>query len=421
MNTPVALARWHRARKSTQGCSVVCIGDSITYAPAMPHIGVTRNWVAQLACAIDSSSPLNGDGFRGLWHHDEWTRTGEWRQTEPTDPFDVAPFGKGLYSSGRAADQLTWTKPADLEVGAFELYAFDVPEVGRWQYRVDGIAWRSPREARETGGKLNRILVRTRVTDRVELRGYDGEKPCTATIAGIRTYSSPHSEGRSNVVHNLGHQEQTLAWFCRDTAGDAFALLDLLRPDLVIVLFSNDVRFRDADRFGDALSHLISRVASYADTLLVTPFEQRTPRVVCDAATTAGSTVVTSPTALFLHTDVGTPLRGTNVARGARIALVQSAQRITMTIPAVGSSYAGDLRICGRRDVIVQAMYRAFAKAVAAAKGCALVDLHDVWTREVGGGWDGAYAAGLMHDGLHPTQRGHDHIAASVKETLELA
>jgi len=420
VSTPVALARWRRARASKRACTVVCIGDSITYGPAMPHIGITRNWVTQLAYAIDSSSPHSGDGFRGLWHHDEWTSTGKWTQTKPMDPFDVAPFGKGLYSSGRVADQLTWTKPADLEVGAFELYMFAVPGAGRWQYRVDGGAWRGRREARETGVKLERILVRQSVTDRVELRGYDAEKPGITAIAGIRTYGSPHSEDWPNVVHNLGHQEQTLAQFCRRSAGDPFALLDLLRPDLVIVLFSNDVRFRDADRFGDALSRLISRVAPYADTLLVTPFEQRPPRVDCDATTIAGSTAVTSPTALFLHTDTGASLRGTNVARGARIASVQSTRHITMTLPAVGSSSVGDLMICGRRDMMVQAMYRGFAKAVAAAKGCAVVDLHDLWTRQFGPGWDGAYAAGLMHDGLHPTQRGHDHIAASVKERLEL-
>jgi hypothetical protein len=46
--------------------------------------------------------------------------------------------------------------------------------------------------------------------------------------------------------------------------------------------------------------------------------------------------------------------------------------------------------------------------------------LHDVWKRQFGRGCDAAYAAGLMHDGRHPTQRGHDHIAASVRETLEL-
>lgn len=387
----------------------------------MPRIGIARNWVTQLAYAMDPSSTRNVGGFRGLWHHDEWTSTGDWRETQATDPFDVAPFGKGLYSSGLAADRLTWTKPAGLEVGGFELYSFDVPGAGRWQYRVDGDAWRSPREARATGTNLTRVLVRESVTDRVEVRGSEGDKPCIATIAGIGTYSGPPPEDRSIVVHNLGHQEQTLAWFCRDSAGDPLALLDLLRPDLVIVLFSNDVRFRDADRFGGALSRVVSRVAPYADTLLVTPFEQRPPRVVSDATTIAGSTVVTSPKALFLHTDTGTPLRGTNVARGARIASVLSAGHITMTIPAVGSASVGDLMICGRRDLMVQAMYRAFTKAVAAEKGCALVDLHDLWMRQFGQGWDAAYAAGLMHDGLHPSQRGHDHIAAAVKETLGLA
>jgi lysophospholipase L1-like esterase len=70
---------------------------------------------------------------------------------------------------------------------------------------------------------------------------------------------------------------------------------------------------------------------------------------------------------------------------------------------------------------MAQATYRAFTKAVADAEGCALLDLHELWTRAVGGGWDNAYAAGLMADGLHPTQKGHDLIASAVCELLGVA
>src|SRR2546428_10303910 len=95
------LRRW-RARAS-QRRQIVCLGDSITHGPVGP-VAVVRNahgWVDQLARALENASgPRPGDGFRGLWRGQEWSWSGSWTKTALTDPFDVAPFGCGFYSSG---------------------------------------------------------------------------------------------------------------------------------------------------------------------------------------------------------------------------------------------------------------------------------------------------------------------------------
>jgi hypothetical protein len=290
-----------------------------------------------------------------------------------------------------------------------------MPGAGEWQYRVDDGDWQ-PAPAPSGDDVLRQYAIRTPVGERVEISGH----PLT-TNCGIRPYTAAELVGGRSTVHNVGHQEQSLATFCRPSAGDPFAVLDALRPDVVTVLFSNDVRLRDADRFATELARLIDHVSPAADVLLITPFEQRSPRTVSDAVTKAGSTIVTSPTALFLPTDGGVPVRGTNIRRGTHVGSVDAPDRITLTAPATASSRAGNLTIFGRRDASVQAIYRSFTKAVAAAKGCALLDLHGIWTQKAGEDWDAAYAAGFMHDALHPTQAGHDLIAASVLDVLEIS
>src|SRR5689334_9662576 len=102
--TDRGLARWRRKLDSHDVRRIVCVGDSITYSPSMGDIGVSRPWVDQLSSALEQRiGPRIGDGFRGLWRDNEWTQSGEWTRPETTDSFDVAPFRRGLYSSGRAA------------------------------------------------------------------------------------------------------------------------------------------------------------------------------------------------------------------------------------------------------------------------------------------------------------------------------
>ena len=417
--TEQALARWNAKVASNEACRIACIGDSITFSPAMARTGVTNPWVDQLAAALErSAGPRAGDGFRGLWRDDEWAQSGTWMQPETADPFDVAPFRRGLYSSGDAADELVWIKPEPLTAQAFDIYSFPVPEADGWQYRVDDGPWtRIPEPRAPSNDKIRRHFVDQQVEQQVMIRGSDGSAARVAPVMGIETFRTSSGGG---VVHNLGHQQQTLTQFCRPSAGDPLALLDELRPDLVLVLFSNDVLFHDPDRFAHALGTLVTRIAPYADVLLMAPFEQRTDRCVDDAVTVAGSTELISRRALFLGTDEGKAIYGTNIPAGTHVRHVHSAERVTMTAAATGASPRGELMVASRRDGPLQARYRAITSTTAAARGCPMLDLTGEWQSSFGAGWDAAYAAGLMYDGLHPSQNGHNDIAKRVIEAVGL-
>jgi hypothetical protein len=421
-----ALERWHAARRRQR--RAVCIGDSITYDRAMLAAGIRRNWVDQLAAALDAlAGDRTGDGYRGLWR-DEWKRRGAWTQAETTDEFDVAPFRHGYISSGNSVDTATWRKPANVEVASFDLYWFHARGIGAWQYRIDDGEWHTvPQRATPADNRLHRERVDRRVRTRIDIRAFDGAMPSVMSLAGIDVRRVTGDPPAGTVVHNLGHQHQLLTAFCRRSAGDPLALLDELRPDLVVVLFSNDVKLKDPPRFAADLETLIGRVSPYADVLLVAPFEQRPrPAVVTDddpvatsfATTVRDSTVVTVGTSCFAGSDLGAPLAGTNIPSGAFIASLQSEQCATMSAPATGSAERGELIIGRGRDAKMQAEYRAVARAVAHDRHCAFLDLYEAWAADFGAGWDAARAAGLMQDPLHPTQRAHDDIAARIQDVI---
>jgi hypothetical protein len=412
------LRRWHTT--PLQQRVLACIGDSITNDREMKLARVESNWVSQVTSALGeaAATPVNA-GFCGLWH-EEWTRTGSWRRATRADPFDVAPFGQGWYSSGEHVDMLTWTKPRGSHVGSFELFWCHAAGTGAWQYRVDGGAWHSiSLPPRPPDARLHRVTVAQEVRAQVQVRGYDGTAPCVANLVGIGVASAPRP-GTGPTVHNLGQAGQLLAEFCRPSAGDPLALLDVLQPHLAIVLFSNDVRLEAVDSFGARLRQVVERLQPYADVLVMAPFEQRGTRRVEDAVTTAGSTRLRSASAHFLRSDLWVGVHGPTLATGTRIAGVVAPDEVTLDQPAISSSDATEVEIVLPRSPELQAEYRATASAVAEATGCPVVDLYECWRSEVGVGWEAAHAAGLMADGLHPSQRGHDDIARRVTALLGL-
>jgi hypothetical protein len=360
-----------------------------------------------------------GEGFRGLWH-DEWTRSGHWKEPEATDSFDLAPFGKAFYSSGSARDELTWNKPRRTRVVAFDLYFFGVRDLGNWRYRVDEGPWRNvgvlpPRE----GNHLWRLVVDEPVEARVQIRGYDGNAPCIAAVAGICVHSD-RSAPASTSVHNLSVGTQLLTHFCRESAGDPLALLDDLRPDLIAIAFSNDVLFDAVSIFEAKLRRLVARVASFADVLLMSPYEQRPPRKVQDATTCAGSRVVTSHMAGFVPSDVTCIAAGTNIPDNppSSITSVQSTRQVTLSAPAMGSSNDGELIIGKGREVDIQAKYRLATRRVAESMACAHLDLYAAWSAMGAKGWGAASAMDLMVDQYHASWRGHRDIARRVLKIL---
>ncbi|HEY5076801.1 MAG TPA: hypothetical protein VIJ48_04800 [Acidimicrobiia bacterium] len=402
---------------------MVCIGDSITRGTTGNFDTSTSvvGWVERLTRTLVERSGLPASGgFRGLWRIDEWGRSGTWTPATRTDAFDVAPFGIGLLSSGDSIDELKWWKPAATKVTEFDIYWFDMPGAGAWQYLIDDRPWENnPAIAAVGDNKLHKLTVAEPVDRRLLIRGFDGARPCIAPIAGI-SVRDRHSTPAGPVVHNLGCPGNLLASFCRPSAGDPLALLDDLRADLVTVLFSNDVAFRDATRFGDALGRLVDRVHGYADVVLIAPFEARPHRRVDDAVTIRGSDVVRSSSASFRPSDVDTPVRGTNVPLGTTIVSVVSASSARLSGGATGSCEHGELTIGLWRDAEQQAIYRATTEQVAISMDCAFLDLYAAWAGVAGAGWDAAYAHGFMSDALHPSQLGHDDIAQRVEDLLGL-
>ncbi|MGZ4716264.1 MAG: hypothetical protein ACXWCB_06135 [Acidimicrobiales bacterium] len=420
------LERWIAAQGRPR--QVVCLGDSITVGVVDESTGEqAQSWVDLVA--LDLGSPGDRaptDGFRGMWRGREWARRGSWRQTTRADEFDAAPFEYGFVSPGDSVAEATWTKPAGSSVESFDLYSLAAPGPGDLQYRVDDGPWQNVGSSPggsggPTGSVLTRLVVDQPVDHLVEVRGFDGSEPCVVALAGIDVHAPAPSDRPRDRLHHLGLGMQMLGSFCRETAGDPMALLDELRPELIIVAFSNDVLWGAPTIYEATLRRLLERVEPYADVLVISPFEQRPPRRVHDLVTTAGSRRVRSETASFVASDVTVVVEGTGIPvdPATAITAVVSTCEAELSAPATVDGSAGELTIGAGREVEVQAAYRAANRRVAAAVGCAHLDLYELWSDAGATGWDAATAQGLMVDRYHASPRGHQDIAGRVLRLLE--
>jgi hypothetical protein len=407
--------RWIAARDRSR--QVVCIGDSTTRTWAGE-----KTWVDHVAAGLGApGDPKPAEGFRGIWRTREWSRQGTWRRTTAVDAFDAAPFGFGYVSSGDPADALTWTRPAGAPVAAFDVYTMVASGLGRAQYRVDDGAWRDVDPPATAGSRLTRTSVRQPVHERVQLRAGDGSRSSVVAAAGLDIFGTAADEGPRTRVHHLGIGMQNLHILCRRTAGDRLALLDLLRPEMVIVSMTNDIVWAAPDFWDSTLRDLQARVEPYAELLLISSFEQRPPRRVDDAVTRAGSTRLRSGSAAFVASDVTAVVRGTNLLADPETTIVSvvSGTEVVLSAPPTASGGGGELVIGRGREVEMQAAYRATTRRVAASVGCRHLDLYEAWCAAGVQGWEAADQAGLMLDRIHATAEGHRDIAARVLDLLE--
>ena len=411
-----AADRWLAARDRPR--QVVCIGDSTSRT-----VDGELTWVDLLAVGLGApGDPAPVEGFRGIWRTQEWSRHGSWRRTTPEDPFDAAPFGFGYVSSGDPADALTWTRPPGAPVAAFDVCTMVAPGLSRAQYRVDGGDWHpvDPPADDRPPLVLTRTAVRRPVHERVELRAGDGSRPAVVAAAGLDVYATDPDAARTRV-HHLGIGMQNLEIFCRPSAGDPMALLDLLRPDLVVVGLTNDVMWHDPQLWQATLRRLWSRIEPYAELMLISLFDQRSPRRVDDAVTVAGSDRIRSRSASFVPSDITEVVRGTNIPADPETTIVSvpAGHEVVLSAAASATSDAGELVIGHGRDVEIQAAYRAATRQVAASLCCRYLDVHEAWRAQGAAGWDAAAEAGLMLDRNHATAEGHRDIAARVLDLLD--
>ena len=155
---------------------------------------------------------------------------------------------------------------------------------GNWQYRVDGGAWINMNQTRTpTDNKLHKFYVARAVQVSVQIRAYNGTAACLAPIGGIGIYSADPTTNSGIVLHNLGAGGERLSNLVRSSNGDPLAWFDAvvsnpdslrILPDLVILMFSNDVVESNAPLWTTNLTKFVTRVRKYADILLMNPYEQ---------------------------------------------------------------------------------------------------------------------------------------------------
>ena len=361
---PRALERWSCARSAV--LNVVCIGDSITegtHGGCDYAHGGSGSWVERLATAMSRAiGPTVGYGFRGLWlgldanSDHEWSAVGTWTRTLPSQVYDVCPFGDGFRSSGGAGAVLTWTKPAGVTVSGFDLYWFNMAGAGNWQYSVDSGAWiKMGQPLALHDNKLHKFYVPLPVRANVRIRAYNGAAACVAPIGGIGVYSQDPRSSTGVVVHNLGRDENFLGTFVRAGAGDPMAWLDK---------------------------------------------------------------VVANPAAPISQTSLVIMMFSNDVIFGSPATWQANLLNLVNRV----RPYADVLLMSpfeqGGRDPVMQATFRATTESVAATQQCGHLDLYDAWSAAGDTGYAAANADGLMLDGLHPSQLGHNDIAARVWRLL---
>ena len=359
---PRTLERWMCSPKPLR--HIVCIGDSITSGKVggFNYANVKKgSWSERLAMAASHAiGPDSGYGFRGLWlrngYQPEWKAVGTWTLTSPSDPFDVCPFGEGLRSNGGPSATLTWTTPGPVTVAGFDLYWFNMAGAGNWQYRVDNGPWVNMNQALSpTDNKLHKFYVGQRVQTSVDIRAYNGSAPCHAPIGGIGIYSVDPNTQRGLIVHNLGAGAGFLSDLVRSSSGDPLAWFDAVVSNPVSLAIQPDLMIAMFS------NDVIQNNVNWWKTNLMTLVNR-----------------------------------------------VRKYSDVLLMNPYERDGYS----------TTVQAQYRSATRDVANDRRCALLDLYAAYAAAGATGWSAANRVGLMLDGLHPSQIGHDDIAGRVWRLL---
>jgi hypothetical protein len=318
-----------------------------------------------------------------------------------------------------------------------------------WTYSIDGGANWVVVAATSTGGPIlqkTRITVANPTTLIIRANTGPGNSPTTksqTTQCGIFVYSTVPA-GVGMQLFNMARDGYMLNDFVHGGIGDSMAFLDNalggwggLRPDLVIVNFSNDMRLATANALAlwrNNLNRFLARVNVYADVLIINPFEQATNLfgpgdqtmqanyravakdvalntsltswTVTDGVTTSGLATISSASMAFSANDIGRVISDSagKIPAATTILSVQSATAATMSANATGTTSANTFTITGPK----------------LDTPCALLDLYEAYAAEGVVGYAQANADGLMFDILHQSQVGHNDQGSRVSRMIRL-
>ena len=312
-----------------------------------------------------------------------------------------------------------------------------------WIAAITGDTASPPRLERVVFTQTNPTCVIIRATTNVAAGAAAKTIFCGMFTYAVAPASASNQYRMENVpgmmLYNMAMDGEALADLMEGGVGDRLAIFDPfatanspvqyrgLRPDLVVVMFSNDVTQSNDLQWRNNLNKLLARVHSYADVLLVGCYEQdlrnrldqarfrtimrdvalntATPAwSIGDVSTTNTDATITSNTIRFGQGDVGKTITGNGIPAGTTIASINSVTSAEMSANATATATDVFVTITGSPLDTRQAY----------------LDLYEAYAAEGAAGYHEANAAGLMYDALHQSQLGHRDIGARISRMIRL-
>lgn len=309
-----------------------------------------------------------------------------------------------------------------------------------FNYSLDGgITWTTV--AQTSGGtpKLMQNKISTINPTSLIIVGNTAAGAASQTVqAGVFCYQEASGSKTGFVMYNIARDGYTITETVEGGLGDNMAILDNttggtftgIFPDLVIMIFTNDLAVYDTQRWWNSINRFISRVNPYADILFLSTFDQtfggtkaRTTNAIKnyatllkkaaldttrpywfanDGNTTNGSPTITSTTMAFCKNDIGKTIIGDGIPANTTITAVASMTSATMSANATATSTTANFYI--------------IADAVDTTN--AVLDIFEAWKAQGIRGFKDANKEGLMADVVHQSQLGHNDMARRILNLL---
>jgi hypothetical protein len=257
--------------------------------------------------------------------------------------------------------------------------------------------------------------------------------------AGVFCYQEASASKAGLAFYNIARDGYTMTETVEGGLGDNMAILDNttggtftgIFPDLIILIFTNDLVLYDSQRWWNSLNRFISRVNAYADVIFLSTFDQsfggakaRTTNNIKtfakilkkvaleikqpywyanDGNTTNGSATITSATMHFSKQDIGKTIIGDGIPANTTITAVASMTSATMSANATATSTTANFYIIA--DVLDTSNV--------------VLDIFEAWKAQgIRGFKDAQDKEGLMSDVVHQSQLGHNDMARRIMNII---
>lgn len=244
------LTPFYNSLNNPANIKIVCFGDSTTFGTSTTN---NLGWPGALRSLAAARWGTGSDGLHTRDRNTSLTTSGNaWTKATTSDAWDRSPCLAGVlaqaatYLGNGSAKIATWTKPSYLTVNGFYIWAVDGASSANFSYSTDGgTSWTDVSQTWTQSNSIKRILVNTTITgtNTVKVRG------ANAAGTAVNCYFigiEPITTSSTYVIQNWAAASENTASFVRTTSGNWHEAFDLLQPQLVIYMMTNDIGITEA-------------------------------------------------------------------------------------------------------------------------------------------------------------------------------